>query len=128
MKACAKLFISSTAAEGVFGDGKWILLKAVKEHGSIQKASTALGRSYRKAWGDIKKAEETLGNPLVAKRRGGPEGGQTVLTPFCEKLLDAWHVHRRSILSCVNSSYEKNLAHLCGPQDGLKPDGIMSTL
>ena len=56
----SKLWISSDEAEGVFGDGKWRLLEAIEKDGSLNAASRSLGISYRKAWGDLKKAESCL--------------------------------------------------------------------
>jgi molybdate transport system regulatory protein len=112
VKPRAKLFISSDTHEGVFGEGKYQLLLAVKEHGSISKAALALGRSYRKAWGDIKKAEECLGAPLVNKVRGGTSGGASLLTDYCEEVLRAWKVHRESTYAAMEKSYQRNLQSL----------------
>ena len=109
MKARAKLFLSSQTTEGVFGEGKWRLLKAVQRYGSIQKAAAELGRSYRKAWGDIKRAEEGLGRAMVTKTRGGTGGGATELTEFGRRLLDAWAVYRRSVKTDIEKSYRKHL-------------------
>jgi molybdate transport system regulatory protein len=100
-----KLYLSTESAEGVFGGGKWRLLNAVKEHGSLQQAAASLGRSYRKAWGDIKKAEEGLGRKLVIKSRGGKSGGATTLTCFAAGLLDAWDDHYREVATCMEKSY-----------------------
>ena len=111
----AKLFVSSAGCDGVFGDGKWRLLQAVKEHGSISAAAAALGRSYRKAWGDIKRAEEALGRPLVTKVRGGQDGGQSVLTDFCEKLLVAWGKYRNQAHASIKTAYARHLEDLIGP-------------
>jgi molybdenum-dependent DNA-binding transcriptional regulator ModE len=44
-----KLFLSSRNIEGIFGDGKYRLFKAIESEGSIQKAARKLNRGYRKA-------------------------------------------------------------------------------
>ena len=49
-----------------------------------------MGISYRKAWGDLKSAEENLGYSLIEKHRGGKQGGKTILTPLGEKLIKAY--------------------------------------
>lgn len=59
------------------------LLSAVREHGSIQHAATALGASYRHVWGSLKQWQEVLGEPLVTWAQGQPSR----LTPFAERLL-----------------------------------------
>jgi molybdate transport system regulatory protein len=114
MKPYAKLYVSSDEVEGIFGDGKYELLNAVREHKSISKAAHALGRSYRKAWGDIKKAETALGQPLVTKLRGGRFGGQTVLTEYCNSILKSWELYRSDIEQVMNTSFKNKLRCLLG--------------
>lgn len=109
MKPYAKLYVSSEVAEGIFGDGKYRLLKAVREHRSISRAAQALQRSYRKAWGDIQKAEAALGQPLVKKVRGGRFGGQTELTPYCENVLRAWEMYRKDVMKVMDVSFRTKL-------------------
>ncbi|MDP7264458.1 MAG: NUDIX domain-containing protein [Candidatus Thermoplasmatota archaeon] len=70
-----------------FGKGKTKLLTLVKELGSILKAANEMGMSYRHAWGKIKRMESDIGAPLVVSRRGGSDGGETVLTALGEELL-----------------------------------------
>ena len=108
----AKLCLASARDAGVFGEGKWQLLNAVKDHGSISKAATALGRSYRKAWGDIKRAEEALGKPLIVRVRGGSEGGQSLLTDYCEELLKAWAKYRTQVHASLDLAYARHLKKL----------------
>ena len=115
MRVHAKLFISSEKVDGLFGDGKWRLLKSVEKHGSIQKAADELGRSYRKAWGDIKRAEEGLGRQLVIKLRGGTNGGSTQLTDFGLQLLGAWKKYRSEVKSGMTKSYKKHLNNIVAP-------------
>ncbi|MCK4237394.1 MAG: LysR family transcriptional regulator [Candidatus Krumholzibacteria bacterium] len=109
MEPRAKLFLFSPDAEGLFGDGKWRLLKEINRQGSIQKAAKTLGRGYRKAWGDIKRAEHGFGRRLVTKTRGGPSGGSTELTEFGSGLLDAWERYREEVASCVNDAYNRHV-------------------
>ncbi|MCK5861937.1 MAG: LysR family transcriptional regulator [Candidatus Hydrogenedentes bacterium] len=71
----------SLSNEGVFGRGKWLLLDAIHKRGSLQAAANALDISYRKAWGDLRKAEQALGILLVERHRGGRTGGDSSLTP-----------------------------------------------
>jgi putative molybdopterin biosynthesis protein len=67
------------------------LLSAVHEHGSIQRAATVTGASYRHVWGALKHWQDVLGEPLVNWVQGHPAR----LTPFAERLLWA-ETHARA--------------------------------
>ncbi len=116
MRPHAKLFISSKKVDGLFGEGKWRLLNAVNKYGSIQQAANELGRSYRKAWGDIKRAEEGIGHQLVTKLRGGTSGGSTQLTDFGLQLLKGWKKYRFEVNACIEASYKKHLKRIVESQ------------
>ena len=104
-----KLWLSTNRAEGVFGDGKWRLLKAIHAAGSLTAAAKSLGISYRKAWGDLKKAEKHLKTRLIEKRRGGRSGGGTCLTDAGKKWLEAYAGFRRDIEKAMEKAYRKHL-------------------
>lgn len=59
------------------------LLGAIAETGAIAEAARTLDLSYRNAWGQIKRAEELFGHPLLVAGRG--RGSK--LTPLAEKLI-----------------------------------------
>jgi putative molybdopterin biosynthesis protein len=59
------------------------LLAALQAQGSIRHTATALGRSYRHVWGELREWEATLGQPLVAWE----QGKAAQLTPFAQRLL-----------------------------------------
>jgi molybdate transport repressor ModE-like protein len=59
------------------------LLAAIDKFGSITKAATACGYSYRHAWGLLRDFSAQFGAELVLKVRGSG----TVLSPLAEKLL-----------------------------------------
>ena len=112
IKARFKLWLSTKDIEGVFGDGKWRLLKAIQSEGSLSAASKSLRISYRKAWGDLKKAQEALNLALVEKRRGGTMGGQTALTSEGRKWVKAYTRFRGDIEKAVEKAYEKHIKEL----------------
>lgn len=56
--------------ETYIGIGSTLLLQHIEELGSLRKAAEALGMSYRRAWGKLKKAEQRIGQPLVEKTKG----------------------------------------------------------
>jgi len=102
-----KLWLSAKDIEGVFGDGKWRLLQAIGRTGSLSAASELLNISYRKAWGDLKKAQDNLNVTLVEKQRGGKMGGRTVLTDEGRKLVQAYTKFRADVEKQIERSYGK---------------------
>jgi molybdate transport system regulatory protein len=112
LRARLKLWLSTKDVEGVFGDGKWRLLKAIDTEGSLKAASESLRISYRKAWGDLKKAQDALGIVLVEKQRGGNTGGQTTLTEQGKHWVKAYARFRGDVEKAVENAYEKNIEEL----------------
>ena len=112
LKTRFKLWLSTEDAEGVFGDGKWRLLKSIDAEGSLRAASQLLHISYRKAWGDLKKAQQCLNVPLVEKQRGGTLGGRTELTEQGKKWVDAYTRFRSDIEKAAEKAYEKHIREL----------------
>lgn len=82
-----KIWLESATGEGIMGDGKWLLLETIDRLGSLSAAASELNISYRKAWGDIKKAEVLLGSELIEKHRGGSSGGNSTLTEYGKRWL-----------------------------------------
>ena len=74
-------------ADGVAFDARdAALLRAVDEHGSLNAAATALGRSFAHAQRRIVALEEAFGS-LVERQRGGSGGGGSELTGRADELL-----------------------------------------
>ncbi|MDY6764264.1 MAG: TOBE domain-containing protein [Halobacteria archaeon] len=63
------------------------LLRAVDEHGSLNKAAKSLGRSYAHAHRRIQELEKKF-DSLVSRRRGGSGGGGSELTQEGRELLE----------------------------------------
>jgi molybdate transport system regulatory protein len=100
-----KLWLSSVTGEGILGEGKIRLLEEIAARGSLSAAAGALGLSYRKAWGDIKRAEELLGYPLTEKHRGGKAGGRSTLTPQANRLLEAYHILKTEVDKTMDTAF-----------------------
>ena len=112
LRARFKLWLSTKDVEGIFGDGKWRLLEAIETKGSLSAASKYLHISYRKAWGDLKKAEKYLGVTLLEKQRGGSLGGRSALTDKGKKWVKAYAKFRGDIESMVEKAYQKHIREL----------------
>jgi molybdate transport system regulatory protein len=107
LKAHYKLWLSLKNDEGILGDGKWRLLKAIEEFGSISKAAINLGISYRKAWGDLKKVEELLGMTVIERHRGGQLGGSSIITDQGMYLIKAYTRFHNEFESFFQKSFSK---------------------
>ena len=59
------------------------MLAAIRDQGSIGKAASALGLSYRYLWGFLKKQEAVFGHPLLSST----QGQSARLSEFGERLL-----------------------------------------
>jgi molybdate transport system regulatory protein len=112
LKAKCKIWLNSTYVEGVFGDGKWRLLQAIDRTGSLSAASESLQISYRKAWGDLNKAQDALNTALVEKQRGGSRGGKTVLTGEGKQWVKAYSKFRTDVEKALRKAYEKRIEDL----------------
>ncbi|HZK08351.1 MAG TPA: LysR family transcriptional regulator [Bacteroidales bacterium] len=85
-----KMWLEAPDGQGILGDGKWKILKAVEQEGTLTGACQKLGLTYRRTWGDLKKIEQQLGFPLLNKSRGGKEGGMSELSPQGKALTTAF--------------------------------------
>ena len=109
-----KVWLSTLDSKNSFGDGKWRLLKEIDTAGSLQSACKNLEISYRKAWGDLKKAERCLNLALVERKRGGSRGGKTELTRQGKEWLKAYEKFHKQIEKTTQTAYEKHFKNLKG--------------
>jgi len=64
-----------------------MLLKQIKEKGSINAASKELKMSYQQAWHFVEQMNDLSPLPMVIRKRGGANGGGADLTKFGEKAI-----------------------------------------
>ena len=92
IEAVQRLHLWLETGDGMLlGLGRIQLLELVEELGSLNKAASAMGMSYRAAWGRMKQTETVIGEPLV--ERSGPKKGFR-LTPLGQdivQLFRTWH-------------------------------------
>ncbi|WP_455392069.1 NUDIX domain-containing protein [[Eubacterium] cellulosolvens] len=85
----------------VLGAGRARLLHAIDEHGSITKAATAMGMSYRHAWGIIRDIQEAMGEEIIKTTRGGAHGGGALLTKRGKQIMKQFDETDREIMKLI---------------------------
>ena len=73
-----------------FGPGRAELLELIVLHGSVSKASKAMGMSYKKAWDMVNDLNSRSPEPFVILQKGGKKGGSAVLTTFGKQFLNRY--------------------------------------
>jgi molybdate transport system regulatory protein len=93
-----KIWIENTDGKVVFGLGRYRMLQAVRDTGSLQAAAKQLKMSYRALWMRIRKSEQRIGRQLVVR-----EGRGSRLTPFAEHLMKQY----RRLLSILEKESDE---------------------
>ena len=94
------------------------LLQAVRSCGSISAAAKTMGLSYRHVWGELKRWEEVLNQPLIIWEKG--QAAQ--LTEFADKLLWAERQAQARLTPQINAlqaELEKTFAVAFDPDSHL---------
>jgi molybdate transport system regulatory protein len=85
-----------------FGSRFIAILEAVGRTGSIKRAATEVGWSYRHIWSRIKRTEEALGCGLVITQLGGPGKDRSELTPAARHIVARFHELRTRLLDLAS--------------------------
>ena len=103
-----KVWVESGNGKIVLSDYRVRLLEAVARTGSLADAATAMGLSYRRAWGKVREIEANLGVKLVQSVVGGPGGGSTHLTPAAERLVAHYHRFRHALSDYAEREFTRD--------------------
>jgi molybdate transport system regulatory protein len=107
-----KIWLATEDGVGVLGDGKWKILKAIDQTGSLVAACDNLGLTYRRTWNDLKKVENLLGFTLLEKSRGGQDGGHSVLTSDGTRLVKAFDQFHARMDASMQKEFDQLLKEL----------------
>ena len=105
MKVATKITFLDDNGEKFFGEGPARLLHAVEEHGSLRAAAISMQMAYTKALKLMKKAEETLGFPLITRTTGGKDGGGSTLTVRGKEWLMRYEAYRDACIQANRKLY-----------------------
>ncbi|MFZ3058980.1 MAG: TOBE domain-containing protein [Candidatus Methanoperedens sp.] len=109
-QAKTKIWLVNNKEEPIMGEGKAALLKAINEEGSLNKACRKVKISYKHAWLLLKEIEESAGEPVIIKKRGGKAQG-TFLTEKAINLLDEYNTYEAILVQTV---YDKTFWEVIG--------------
>ncbi len=105
MRVKSKVWLEKDG-ELVFGSGKSLILKAIRETGSINKAAKKMNMSYRHAWSYVVSAERRIDKPLLIRIKGGADGGGAVLTDYAKDLLKKFVKLEQGVERFTNKRYK----------------------
>ena len=95
MELSTKLYILSDDGRKFMGAGVLWLLERIEETGSLLSASRSMGMSYTKARGMLEMLEESLGRPVLDRKKGGAGRQGATLTPFGRKYIALYREFQR---------------------------------
>jgi molybdate transport system regulatory protein len=98
-----KIWIQNPDGKVVFGLGRYRILKAVQDTGSLQAAAKELKMSYRAVWMRIRASEKRIGRELVVR-----DGKGSRLTPFAENLMKQY----KRLLAILEKESDEVYQHL----------------
>jgi molybdate transport system regulatory protein len=106
----------------VLGWGKILLLRQVRETGSIAEAARRMDISYNHAWTLIRSMNESFTAPLVEATRGGRGRGGAQVTATGESVLRLYHEMAAECLKATESQWA-SLRGILKPREARLPAG-----
>ena len=91
------------------GFGRIVLLKKIREYGSISAAARSMNMSYKHAWDLVHSMNQQAGKDLVTTSKGGKGGGGAQLTAAGDKAINTFKkLHERLILFLEQETEKMN--------------------
>ncbi|NJM79122.1 MAG: LysR family transcriptional regulator [Flavobacterium sp.] len=91
----------------LIGEGRFQLLKAIEQTGSLTKAAKELGLSYKKAWHLIDSVNKASKEPITINTIGGKGGGGVQLTNYGKTLVVAFEEINQNCWIFLENELEK---------------------
>ncbi len=91
----------------LLGEGRVLLLKAIRETGSLSKAAKSINISYKKAWGLLDSINKSAKKPVTINTTGGKGGGGTELTDYGKSLIQVFDEINKDCWEFLDNQLEK---------------------
>lgn len=115
----SKIWLEDEQGNVVFGLGRYRILKAIQQAGSLNAAAKELKMGYRAIWARINATEKRLGMNLLVKQKGGAKGGGSQLTPLAKELIRQFERIRARVEEQTDVMFEKKF----GDHMNINPPG-----
>jgi len=102
LRVKSKVWLENEIGMTVIGEGRFEILKAVRETGSLSKAALKVGQPFRQVWAKVKDAEAQCGLRLVERSSKG-----STLTPEGEDLVKKYAELRRVCNRSADAKFRK---------------------
>lgn len=102
-----KVRVSVEKEASFFGTGTEQLLNLIKIGESVKSACGKMNLSYSKGWKMINQVEEQLGFPIVYRKRGGMNGGKTILTEKGIDFLEKYQKFEKESIKSVDEIFDR---------------------
>lgn len=102
-----KVRVSVEKEASFFGTGTEQLLNLIRIGESVKSACGQMNLSYSKGWKMINQVEEQLGFPIVYRKRGGMNGGKTILTEKGSEFLEKYQKFEKESQKSVNEIFDR---------------------
>ena len=101
----SKVWVEGSDGAVLISEYRADLLRAIREHGVVSEAASAVGLPYRTAWKKLQEMQAAAGAALVESSSGGSGGGRTRLTRAGEELLAAFDRLRAPLAEQVGQRF-----------------------
>ena len=95
-----------------FGRGLVSLMLLIRQGHSLRSASQEMHMAYSKAWRLLRKAEEDLGFPLLATKKGGSSRAGSSLTPDGDRLLEEYLAFEADVREAADALFARHFPSL----------------
>jgi len=102
LRVKSKVWIENELGMTVIGEGRFMILKAIRDAGSISKASLKLRQPFRRVWARVKDAEKQCQLRLVERSNRGSK-----LTTEGEDLLKKYEALHRLCNRYANGKFRQ---------------------
>ena len=105
MEISTKVIIGHNDSE--FGPGTIRLLTEIDRCGSVRHAAEAMEVSYGKTWKMIRDIEDAVGESVVERQQGGPNGGSARITEAGYDLIKRYNLLANDIKAYAKKRFEE---------------------
>ncbi|MBB6478720.1 LysR family transcriptional regulator [Spirochaeta isovalerica] len=112
LKLKVRIYIEDEKKNSFMGIGVLWLLEGIENCGSIRQAAGEMNMSYTKAHQILKNLEESLGETILQRHKGGNERSGTSLTGFGKTFLKSYRKFNEKVVSDTQMEFDRFLKEM----------------